>query len=302
VKVIPSIEITPERLLSSSVSDISANEVAWVSGAPYVLGDVRTRISTGRKYERMIAGAGSVAPELDVMNWKDVGATNKMAMFDLYRNSQTTAPSPLVVSLAPGKRIDALALTGMELVTSVSIVMTVSGVPVYTKTENLNNRSTLSWTDYFFGDFSTKPSLILFDLPLFTGALITITLTSATGVVKCGGCSIGNAVDIGDVEYGAEGDSLNFSIIDRDKFGNATLFPRRSVPKTNQTLIAKKNRVNKIREVKLLLDAVPAVWAGLTSVEDGYFEMLLIVGVWKKFTINAQHPTEAKISLELEEI
>ncbi len=144
--------------------------------------------------------------------------------------------------------------------------------------------------------------MILFDLPPFTGAQISVTLTSSTGTVKCGGCVIGTAVDIGDIQYGAEDEPLNFSVIDRDKFGTASLVPRRSVPKTAQTLITKKVRVNKIREVRQLLDAVPAVWAGLVNADDGYFEMLLIVGIWKKFGINAQHPTEAKITLELEEI
>ena len=302
MKVIPSLDIGAAQLLSSSVPDVASTEIAWVSGANYVIGDVRIRVSTGRKYERFVAGAGTLPPEDDLVNWKDAGPTNKRAMFDLYRNSQTIASSPLTVVIAPGKRIDALALTGMALVTSVSITVRVAGVTVYSRVENLSNRMTLSWSDFYRGEFSTKPSLILFDLPPFTGAQMTITLTGPGATVKCGACVVGTAVDIGDVEYGAEGDSLNFSLVDRDKFGNATLVPRRSVPKTSQTLIVKKSRINKIREVKQSLDAVPAVWAGLVDAEDGYFEMLLIVGIWKKFSINARHPTEARVSLELEEI
>ena len=36
--------------------------------------------------------------------------------------------------------------------------------------------------------------------------------------------------------------------------------------------------------------------------EDGYFEALLILGIYKEWTINMAHPEHAKITLELEEI
>ncbi|MFZ6747421.1 hypothetical protein [Undibacterium sp. Ren11W] len=302
MKVIPSLEITSARLISSTVPDIGAGETAWVSGEVCAVNVERIRPSIGRAFSRIIAGGGAIAPEDDPVNWKDIGASNKKAMFDLYRNSQTSAASPLTVVLAPGKRVDSLALTGMTQVTSATIEVRVGATVVYTRVLNLDNRRTLSWSDYYFGEFSTKPSVILFDLPPFTGAQITVTLVSTTGTVKCGGCVIGTAVDIGDIEYGAEDEPLNFSLIERNKWGDANLVPRRSVPKTAQTLLAKKSHVNKIREVRNLLDAVPAIWAGLVDSDDGYFEMFLIAGVWKKFGINAQHPTKAKISLELEEI
>lgn len=302
MKVIPSLEITNARLISSTVPDVGAGETAWVSGEVCAVNVERIRPSVGRSFSRIIAGGGAIPPEDDPVNWKDIGACNKKAMFDLYRNSQTVAASPLTVELAPGKRVDSLALTGMTQVTSATVVVKVGATVVYTRELNLNNRRTFAWSMYYFGEFSTKPSVILFDLPPFTGAHVTVTLVSTTGTVKCGGCVIGTAVDIGDIQFDAEADSLNFSIIERNEFADATLIPRRSIPKTSQSLIAKKMRVNKIREVRKLLDAVPAVWAGLVDADDGYFEMLLIAGIWKKFTINAKHPTEARISLELEEI
>lgn len=302
MKVIPSLEITNTRLVSTTVPDVAANETTWVANAACAVNAERIRPGIGRTFSRIIAGAGAVPPEDDPVNWKDIGACNKKAMFDLYRNSQTVAASPLTVVLAPGKRVGALALTGMTQVTSAVIAVRVGGAIVYSRTINLNNRRTTSWSSYYMGEFLTKPSFILFDLPPFTGAQITITLMSTTGTVKCGGCVIGTAVDIGDIQFEAEADSLNFSLIERDDYGSATLRPRPSIPKTSQSLIAKKIHVNKIRAVRQLLDAVPAIWAGLVDANDGYFEMLLIAGIWKKFTINAKHPTEARISLELEEI
>lgn len=302
MKVIPSLKITSERLISTTVPDIGAGEIAWVSGAACAVNDERIRTSVGRKFIRLIAGGGTTPPEDDLVNWKDSGATNQQAMFDLYRNSQTEAASPLTVMLAPGKRVDSLSLTGMTQVTSATVEVRVGASVVYTRVLNLNNRRTSSWSGYYFGEFSTKPNVILFDLPPFSSAQITVTLISTTGTVKCGGCTIGTAVDIGDIEYGGEDDPLNFSVVERNAFGDANLLPRTSVPKTTQTLSSKKTRVDKIRELRKQLNAVPAVWAGLVNAADGYFEMFLIVGIWKRFGIKASNPKEAKISLELEEI
>ncbi len=301
MNVIPPLTITSAILLSSTVADVSAGEIAWVSGAAYAAKDVRVREATGRKYERITAGAGTVPPELDTVNWMDAGPSNKWAMFDLLRNSQTVSATPVTVVLKPGKRIDSLALLGMEA-TSATISVTVAGTVVYAKAQNLNNRETLSWSDYYRGAFSTQPSLVLFDLPPYSNAQITITLTNTTGAVKCGACVVGTAIHIGDIEPGAESDGLNFSVIERDSFGGARLVPRRSVPKTIQSLFVEKSRVNKVRAVRELLNAVPAVWAGIVDAGDGYFESFLILGVYKKFTINAWLSKLAKVSLELEEI
>ncbi len=139
MKVVPQVEITDARLVSTTVPDLGPGEVAWVSDAACAVNDERVRVTTGRKYSRLIAGAGSVPPESDPVNWKDIGASNKKAMFDLYRNSRTEAVSPLTVVMAPGKRVDTLALTGMIWVTAAEVVVRVGTEIVYTRTINLRN-------------------------------------------------------------------------------------------------------------------------------------------------------------------
>lgn len=310
MNVIPPIVITDAIFTSSAApepavvigTDLAA-EVAWVSGTTYAIGDIRIYVTTNshRKYQRVTAGAGTVTPLLDATNWSDIGPTNAYAMYDLYRNSQTVAVSPATFVLTPGKRITSLAMTGL-VATSVRIRMVAASVTVYDKTISLNTRTTTSWSTYYFGTFILRPSLVRFDLPPYTGATITIDVTNSSGSVKIGSCVIGTAIDLGYINYEAENDTLNFSTITRDTFGNSTLVPKRNVPKTNQTLTARKDKVNAIRAVRDLLNAVPAVWSGLTDSTDGYFEAFLIVGVYKKFTIKAGEPQVATISLELEEV
>lgn len=301
MRVIPPLAITDARLTSSTVAEPDTGEAIWVAATSYALDAVVIRTTTHVKYQNIQAGIDAGLPENTPLRWLAIGPTNKYAMFDLLRNSQTVASSPLTVVLTPAKRITALALIGMEA-QSITITMRVGVDVVYTVTKNLYKRLTTNWTQYFFSEFKTQKNIVLFDLPLFSGAAITITLTSATGTVKCGGCVIGTSVFIGEVEHDAESDALNFSKIDRTVSGTAILQPRRSVPKTQQTLFIDKALVNQVRDVRESLSAVPAVYSGLDDPDDGYFDALLILGIYKQFSINMAYPTAAKISLSLEEI
>lgn len=299
------IPLTVAKVTSSTSPSLNTNsaygaiETAWASGT-FAVNDVRAVVATGRLYSCLVAGSRTISPELDPANWLDVGSTLKMAMFDLYRNSQTVGASPHKVVVTPGKRMDSVALFGVDA-QSALIEMKVGATVVYSTTKNLNKRVTASWRGYYFGEFSTAPSLLLTDLPPFSGATIEITLSSSTGTVKCGSVALGSAIFLGNISSGI-GDDLNFSTILRDTYSNVTLIPRRSVPKTNQTVLSSPNLINKLREVKKNTNAVPAVWCGVVNASSPMFEMFLILGIWKTFSIDPNDKNFAKTTLELEEL
>lgn len=304
MRVIPPLTINNTRLTSSTVSEPAAGETAWVSGTTYAVGDIVIRTSTHRQYIRLVAGAGTIAPETDTTNWADNGPTNKWAMFDLLRNSATQGATPLTVVITPGIRVNSIAIinSNAEQVT-ISATSVTGGGTVYSHTENQVARVTTGWLSYYFGTFSTKPSIVRFDLPPFLDLIITVTLSRTSGDVTCGVCVVGNYTDLGRVEYNAISDVVNFSSVDRDLYGNASLIQRRNVPKTNQTLWLDKQYVNRLRVIRDTLNATPAVWSGLDdNNSESYFETLLIMGVYNTFSINLSFPDFAKIDLELQEI
>lgn len=256
-----------------------------------------------RTYESLQAANLGNYPTLAASSawWADVGPSRRWAMFDVLRNTATVHASPLTVVLTPGVRINSVALLGL-VADSVTISMTSGGPSVYSYTLSLSTREVFDWYDYYFEPFSARAAVVRFDLPPYSNGIITVAITRASGDVECGACVLGNYVAIGDVDHGAEGDVLNFSSVTRDAFGGAVMVQRRNVPKTNQTLYVEKGRVNKIRALREDLNSVPAVWSGLDDTTDGYAEALLILGFYRKFSINAAHPTIATISLELEEV
>ncbi len=233
--------------------------------------------------------------------WLDVGASNRWKMFDLLRNDATEAASPLVVEITPGAYCNAIGM--VDLVADSVLVEVLSGATViYSELIDLSARIVVDWYDYYYAPFSYKTRLALFDLPPRIAGKVRLTLTRASGNVRCGRTILGASVYLGSTQHGAESDELNFSVITRNEQGETYLDPRRSIPKTTQTIWCEKAQVDKVRAARKALNAVPAFYSWLSDRTDGYFEAGVTVGVYKRFSIAAEHPTMAIISLETEEV
>lgn len=314
MRVIPPLStitaITAAMLTSSTCAEPHATETAYDTVTTFALDQIVVSATNHRKYKSLQAGnLNKALPSLPTLDepapatawWQDIGPDNRWAMFDLLRDTQTVQASPLTVVITPGERVNSLALLGL-VADSVTVTVTSGGVTVYTHTENLNTREVFNWYDYFFEPFSTKPSMVLWDLPPYTNAVITVAITRASGSVSCGACVLGTYEYIGDVQYNPEDDPINHSRIERTFDGGSLLRPRRNVPRTSQQLLLAKSRVRRVRTVRLALNALPAVWSGLDDDSDGYFEALFILGYYRRFSISLEHSQVARISLELEEI
>jgi len=255
-----------------------------------------------RIYESQAASNTGNPPAIDDgTKWIDIGPTNRWACLDTLRNTRTWADSPLEVVLTPGVRVNSIALLGL-VADSVTIEKTSGGDTVFSETVDLVTREVLNWYDYFFEEFTTKESVVRFTLPPYSDGDITVTITRAVGNAACGALVIGNYVDLGDAEIGAQGDARNFSTIDRDTFGNAVLVPRRSIPTVKVRTWFDKSAAKKIMDARAELNAVPAVWTTLDEDDDGWFEPLIILGVYKTFSVNASQTEKGSADIEAEEI
>ncbi len=294
--------VSPE---SDSVNWLDAGpyERTWISGATYAYWDQVILPSTHRKYRRSAeAGISTIAPNVDTASWVDDGPTNKWACFDTLRNTKTVAGSPLVIVITPQVRVKALYLMGLKA-TSFSVAVSVDGIIMTAPVDyNLIDRSTASWSAYFFGSFKTIPGYGV-ALPPYSAATITITITHTGGEVELGAVCLGTPVYVGAAQYNAVSSALNFSTISRDVFGGATLVPRRSVPKTDQITVIDKALADSLYDLRIDINAIPCIWSTLDDLsEDGWFKSFLILGVYREFSINAKYPTQAEVTLQIEEV
>lgn len=148
-----------------------------------------------------------------------------------------------------------------------------------------------------------RDSLALFDLPPYSTSIITLTLTAASGNVECGAFDLGVYQYIGETDYNAESDVMNFSTITRNVDGSLSVMtPRPNVPKIIANLVIDKSYLNAVRTLREALAGLPATWAGVTDNSDGFCETLLIHGKYNVFRLTMDMPRQATIALEVEEI
>lgn len=308
MKVITPIEITDAILTSSTITEPDTGEAVWVAATSYALGQVVIRTTTHKKYENILAGVDAGVPENTPTRWLDLslsansnGITNRYAMFDTLRNTQSIKASPITIVLTPNSRIDSLGLLSVDA-DSVHIVITNGAETVYDVTRSLSSHEVLDWYSYYFAPFTKIPNLVFFDIPPYSTSVITLTFTSISPI-KIGAIVIGNQTDLGKALHEFGSDEQNFSRIEREVTGESILLPRRSVPKVNIQTIASPLALNTIRAARKNLNAVPAVWSGLDDkVDNPYFDTVLLLGVYKKFLIEPPNSNAVNISFEIEEI
>lgn len=302
--VIPPITIT-EAMVSSTIPepDASVGEVLWNAATNYIAGNTVVRTTTHKVYERVgTSGVDAGLPEVTPSKWVEVGPTNRWAMFDISRSTGSSLPSGVTtITITPGTRVNSLGVIGCTALVAETSVQ-VGAETTYSSTDNLFYRFTNSWYSYFLGKFSYKANFTKVNIPPSISSVITFTFHMGGTGGRVGGIIIGNKVNVGDIQVNPIVEAINFSKVERDSYGNSILIPRRSVPKTTQKTFVSKTNINKLMQTRAELNAKPALWVGLEDELDGYYDALLIFGIYTEFSINMEYPEHATISLELEEI
>lgn len=297
--VIPPLDILNNRdtlLISSSVTEGGYSDPPeWVRTDVHTIGNrvymASNSTSAGMIYESLITHTNSPTPDTDIYatvpKWAQVGYVNKWNMFDTLRNTTTVSDVDIEFVIRPGARIDTMAFLGLVNITQVDIEAVDSfGIVIYPNTSFI----------------PTGESLVVQNLPLNSNATFTITLIG-TGVRTIGAFVCGKAKYIGDSQTNIQLSTLNFSVVERDMFGNSTVVSRRSVPKINKTLFLRSEFVADVLRTKESLNAIPVLWVSLDpTLIPEYYESLIILGFYRTFTVTMSSTLHAIINLELEEI
>jgi hypothetical protein len=284
---------------------IGYKEILYNPATTYGLSSIASPVYTysgHRVYQSIQAANTGNTPISSPLWWTDVGPTNKYGMFDLLRNTATVTASPLTVVLTPGVRIDTVGLVGI-VADSVTVSVTSGGVTVYNQTQTLLITSFIgNWYQYCFAAFKQDSAALFQNIPPVTNGIVTITLSRGAGNVSLGSVVMGTAIYLGGSQTSAVDSASNYSTISRDTYGNSQLVQRRSVPQTTQTTWLPSNQVQNVRAARVLLNAAPALWAGIEANPSDFFESFLILGIYKQFDIEAMATDTAKLTLNLEEV
>lgn len=296
-KIIKPTTITDSILTSSTIAEPDTGEVAWVSGATYAIGDVVIRATTHRKYARLTAGAGTIFPEVDAVNWIESGTTNKWSMFDRRIGTMSTTASPLTVVMKPGSvgAVSLLELNGRDAV--ISMKDTTGGTSVYSETVSLDGTIILSFYDWFFEDYVQLTGFSLTNLPSqYPSCELTVSITG-TSDISCGVCIVGKLVAIGVTHYGASVGIIDYSGKEADQFGNIDIVERGYRARNSFKITIETIDFNKIYRLLANLRSTPCIVIGEDSVG---FEPMTTYCLIKDFSIDVAYPSYYLCNLQTE--
>lgn len=295
MRVIKSIETTDAILTDSNI--LENEHPLWVSGTTYSIDD--KVIYQHRIYNRVIAGGGTLAPDLDLTNWSDLGATNKYRMFDNIISSVSSRTGGIQFTLTPNQVVNGIALLNVNAST-VRVVMNdpVEGV-VYDKTKEL--RSSGEVTDYFSYFFAPLVSLtdlntaVFLDLPSKPTATITVYISSGVALVEVGEVVYGIQSVVGRTNYGTSIGIKSYSRKDIDEFGKVTVVKRKNSKYCEYDVDIDNTNLVFVQRLFQDIDSVPCVFIGNPDMEE-----LIVYGFYSDFKSTISFPTVSKCTLRVE--
>lgn len=296
MQLIAPITVTDAMLTSSSLDE--DDYPVWSSATVYAAGDRSILTSTHRIYQRLNAGSGPLAPNLDAANWVEVGPTNKWAPFDRAVGTSATsgADTTLSYTITPGQVVTGLALLDASC-DAVSIQVMVSGETIYEKNYVpvlANDLEIGDWYSYFFESIQRRVSLIDTGLPAFSESVINVTLTG-TAPLRVGTLALGRPYTIGTTLAGGRLSIIDYSIKTTDEFGTTTLSERAHAKRMEAVVVVNTLTVGVISQRLADIRATPVIWIGDNSIES-----TVIYGWCREWVIEMQYHNISHCSLVIE--
>jgi len=298
MQVIVPVAVTDAILTSHNVAEPDAGETVWAPATTYAAGATVIRTQTHRIYRSLQASNVGNTPESSPTWWSDAGPTNRWAMFDTQVSTATVRNSPLVVELTLATRCNAIGLFG--LVGASLLVEVLDGATlVYNRTVPLlDQQPPTDWWEYFYAPIVQRTAVVLNDLVPFGGARVKITLTAASGQVRCGALSIGLTRNLGDSLYGVSTGIKDYSVKNYDPLTEAISLSKKTFSKALSCRSQMpEGAIDGVVTVLEALRATPVVWL---STEDDRFESLNVFGFYEDFAVEFNHAGVAYCSLKIQ--
>lgn len=294
MKLVPPLAVTPSNLTSSNVA---ITETAWTAGT-YTTGTERyvgttlyRVVATPSTVDEPTAGAAKDPP-----TWVSIGSINRYKMFDFTIGQRTSRATPIQVTITPAQVINSIAMFELVGATTarVQVVDPTDGT-VYDRTQNLTDTQGINdWYAYFFSPYILSSAVVFTDLPAYSAAAITITI-SGGGTVEVGEVVMGRSRAFGETSIGTRLGIEDFSRKERDEFGNFTIVERRFSRLAGFDVMVFNNEVNALYTSLAAVRAAPTLYIGGDEFAETY-----VLGFFRDFTILRSGPITSELSIEIE--
>ena len=292
LKTVKPLVINDATLVSQPVAEDSAP--AWVPGTPYAKDSLA-------RYQHIVykngaATSGMTPPPLDGTIWIAQYPTNTWSLFDPMTSKSTAADSTLSYSFRFGQTCNGVFGDGLENVQRMQVTVTDPNYgEVFKKSMNVGR--TIARSSAYLWHFGPREATGILgyftDLPDYPQATIKVEFFGTVGM-KVRNLIIGIVQEWGlGVELGASIDFEDYSVKERDAYGNLRLVPRQVIRETSMQIPLKRREVDGF--VKFIQDrsAKPTFFIGSSDIES-----LNTFGV-ATATISVQYHDISKVSLKV---
>ena len=229
--------------------------------------------------------------------WKEVSAVNEYKMFDIVPQDQTVNADTIEVTID----IDDQYVTGIAFfnlnATDINITITddTEG-EVYNEDFDLTlGAGVNNWYDWFFEPITRLNNFVVMDLPPYLGATIDITITATGENAACGNCVLGQALKIGDTQFGAGFSMTDYSDISYDPDTQRVTFEEGDYTEDGQFEIQLDNeKFSSTKQQLVGLRNTPVAW-----VPDENRIGTLLFGYFREFELVLSGPTRSRCILEI---
>lgn len=319
-------DISDTQLVSSNVTEDDYPE--WDVSTAYDLGERVIVISHGGSpevfyhnvYESLIAGTGTNTgndptadlqwPEGTPVNWILVSKTNRWKMFDNQNSSQTVNADSIEVELSFSQRPTSIALLNVDCASITVNQYTSDGNmfddelfdielfqsnPVYSVTQvMIENSGEPSYYNWLFQQIQKRTDAFFQDLIPVAGRTIEVILSNEGGNVKCGTCLVGYAEDFGDTLLGSGVGIQDFSVKQRNDFGDFRILERAFNREGEFTVMVDNGNLDRLQTLLASRRATATLYIGSTTYRCTY-----IYGFFTDMQSVISYPGQSLLNIDI---
>lgn len=295
--------ITDAMLTSTNVTEDDYG--VWDVSTDYAAEEYVIVTGTTHKIYRAVQASGPstavVDPttDTDSSHWLEVSATNRWKPFDGRTSVQCERADSIQYVFDSVGLVDGVALHGLAA-TTVNLTIVADAVEVYNEDIDLADSSVvLTAYDYYFEPVTYRDRTEFTDVPPYTDATLTLTISNTGLTAKVGQIVIGRKRTFGDAVFSPRLGLLDFSTKERDAFGNPYILEREFA----QTVEYKVSVLNaNTGYVFRLLSGLRATGASWSAGDDTEQLGLSIFGYLEDFDELISNPAVTELSLKVQEL
>jgi hypothetical protein len=276
-------------------------ETAWSNVATYAAGAIHFKSIAGIHQRFKSAAAGNIGHDPETDNgtwWTPLGPTNAWGMFDGLVQTQTTDADDITVVLEPSGRINTLALLNISGRSVRVLVEHPDEGVILDQTVNLTSTSGIgTLPSYLLEPIVRKTDLILPDLRWRLGSTLTVTVSAPGETVGVGALIIGQARSLGDTRWGATLGYDDYSVKQRDAFGNFIVVERGYSKRGSFEVIVPPGMIDELQRLLIQYRATPVLFIG-----DERYGAMAIYGFVKSLDEVVQYETHILANMEFESV